>query len=507
MNRTEKNEFEGALKVIAKSSFVVFIGIALSKIFTYLYRIIVARYFGPEVYGLLALSLMVLGWFGAIATLGLTQGVLRFTPLYRGRNENNKIKHIFKFSLFVVTFTGILGTILMFTLSETISVGIFHNESLTIFLQIFSILIPFSILTNIFLSSIQSFEKVGWYSFLQNIFQNALKVIALLALVFLGFNATAIPLSYVITIIGLFILSYIVCRKTIPVLFGKYSLDERSKINKEIFAYSWPVMFYTIISSVYLWIDTFFIGFFQDATWVGLYNAAMPIAILLTFAPQLFFQMFFPLITREYGKKKITVIKELSKQVGKWITIINLPIFFMMILFPGVLINLLFGPEYLAAANALRILSIGLLIYSISTISNNLISMAGKSKAILFNTVITGATNTVLNLILIPKYGITGAALATAITYVLLSVLLLAETKIFTTILPIRRKIGVIFIVSLIPTGLMLIFKKILPKNLMTLIFAGLLFILIYLVLIYKTKCLDNEDIMILKSIKSKIFR
>ena len=63
MNKKKENLFDRSLVLLVKSSFVVFVGLFFSKICTYGYRIVVARYYGPEVYGLFALSLMVIGWF------------------------------------------------------------------------------------------------------------------------------------------------------------------------------------------------------------------------------------------------------------------------------------------------------------------------------------------------------------------------------------------------------------------------------------------------------------
>ena len=65
----------------------VFIGMFLSKIFVYLYRIIIARHYGSEVYGLFALSIMVIGWFRLVSGLGLKQGLLRYISLFRGKKE------------------------------------------------------------------------------------------------------------------------------------------------------------------------------------------------------------------------------------------------------------------------------------------------------------------------------------------------------------------------------------------------------------------------------------
>jgi O-antigen/teichoic acid export membrane protein len=505
MKKPEKREFDSSLRLLAKSSVIVFIGIAISKISTYVYRIIVARHFGPEVYGLLALALMVVGWFGAFSSLGLSPGLVRFISLYRGKKQNNKIKHIIRFSIAALTITGIFSAIVVFILADTIAISIFKNPSLSPFLQIFSIIIPLSLFSNILTSIIQGYEKIAWFSFINNIFANILRIGALVALIFLGLNTNSIPLSYLIMTFGVLAISYYVVRYKIKGVFGKYKLRNKKTINKALLSYSWPVLFSGIIASIFFWIDTFFIGFYNGATSVGHYNAATPIALLLTFAPQLFLQLFLPLITREYGKNRHKVIKELSKQVNKWISIINMPVFFMMILFPGAIINILFGPEYLVAESSLRILAVGLFIYSFSNISNNLISMAGKSKVILFSLLITSLIDVVLNIILVPKYGISGAAFSTSISYIVLAGAYIYKANSFVSVIPLRRKMLKIFFISMIPAALLLVARNFIAINLLTFIILGVFFLLVYILLILITKSLDDEDIMILRLLKNKI--
>src|SRR3989344_6631458 len=74
----ENAEFDKDLKLIAKSSVVVFLGILLSKVFTYVYRIIIAREFSPADYGLFTISAMITGWFIALSNVGLNHGLARY---------------------------------------------------------------------------------------------------------------------------------------------------------------------------------------------------------------------------------------------------------------------------------------------------------------------------------------------------------------------------------------------------------------------------------------------
>ena len=99
MQKEENLNLDYSLKILAKSSFVVFIGIIISKIATYLYKIITARTFGAEVYGLFSLAIMISTLFATFFSLGLQGGLLRFISFYRGKDEKNKIRHIIRFTL------------------------------------------------------------------------------------------------------------------------------------------------------------------------------------------------------------------------------------------------------------------------------------------------------------------------------------------------------------------------------------------------------------------------
>ncbi|MBU4116801.1 MAG: oligosaccharide flippase family protein, partial [Nanoarchaeota archaeon] len=195
-NKTTEEQVNKGLKLLVKSSFIVFIGLFLSKVLTYVYRIIIARYFGPEVYGLFSLTMMVLGWFVAISSLGLVDGLGRFIALYRGKKEYNKIKYLLSISAIILFFSSIIAAIILFFSAEFISINFFHNSNLIIFLKIFSFLIPILIFSNFLLCILRAFEKIAWHSFILNILQNIMKLVVLVLFIFLGLKTTSIIFSY-----------------------------------------------------------------------------------------------------------------------------------------------------------------------------------------------------------------------------------------------------------------------------------------------------------------------
>jgi len=506
-NKKNQKELDTSLKLIFKSSLFVFCGVFLSKILSYFYRVVVARYFGPEVYGLFSLAMMILLLITAIASLGLYQGALRFTSLYRGKNKQNKIRYLFKISTLYLFVSGILFAILLYLSSEFISINIFHNADLIIFIKIFSIIVPFQMLFYLFLAFIQAHERIKAHSFILDFLENFLKFVFLVTLIFLGLKTNAVIFSYFLGVLFVFLVSFIYCKYKIPSIFFKYKLKNtlKKQIKKELISYSWPLIFSTIIYSIAFYIDSFVLGYYKDAITVGLYNAAIPIAVLLTFFPNLFMRLFFPLITKEFSRKNIKVIRELSKQVQKWILITNLPVFFLILVFPGVFMNTLFGAEYIVASNALRFLSVGFLFYSLSIVSNTLISMVGKSKTILVDVTLISIINFILNIILIPKFGLTGAAFATMTSNIILTLIFIYQGKRYTSIVPIRRKMLGIVLSTILPTLLILYIRRFIPINLLTMLLQGVLFSLFYLLLIFLTKSFDKNDIMIIKSVTHKI--
>lgn len=513
----EKEGLNKSLKLLAKTSVIVFIGIVLSKILAYAYRIIIAREFGPETYGLFSLALMISGWFISISALGLSDGILRFIPLYRGKKDNEKTRFVFKFAIGVISITSIISAIILYFLAETISVGIFHDERLIIFLKIISFVIPFTALSYPFLSALRAFEKIKEYSFSFNILQNALKVVFLLMFIVLGYNSpNSVVLSYVLAILGMLIASYWLCRTKISSLFDKKKIEKSKgdEVLKQLFNYSIPILFFGIIYSIFYWIDSFSIGYYKSALEVGLYNAAVPIAMGLMVIPEIFMQLFFPLITREYAKNRISLIRELSKQINKWIFAFNAFILIMLLVFPGAFINILFGKSYIGAENALRILALGNIVLSLSSVPSNLLLMLGKSKTVMINMLLASILNIILNAWLIPKQsilgldnslGINGAAIATVISIIFMGLLFSYTSRKAIDILPFRRKMAIIALVAIVLGGALHYVNYYLQASAWTNLGIIILSFFAYLGLMIISRSLDRHDWVIVKETLKKI--
>ncbi len=494
-------EINKSLKLIAISSLIVLLGVFFSKIFTYLYRILIARSFGPEDYGLFSLATMILILLVAVSSLGLPEGLVRYVAFYRGKKNLQMVKTMIKESFYLITLTSLFTAGLLIILTPWISMEIFHTPDLMPYLYISAAIIPLLSLANLYLSVLRAFEKIASFSFIHNFLQNFIKIAALFIFIMWGIKEYSIMASYFISILVMFFVAFLTVKISI---FRKIKIGFKPKLKSskkslyKILSYSWPLSLLSVASFILYWVDSFTIGYFRNPVEVGLYNVAVPLAALVMIVPDLIIQLFFPLVTKEYSKNNYSLIKELSKQATKWVFMINVPLTLIIVLFPGAIINFFFGSTYLGAEHSLQLLAIGSLFGSLSIIPANLISMMGKSKIMLLNIVSMMVFNITLNILLVPSYGMVGAAFATMLVFISITIIYFIQCNHYLSFIPLRRKMLWISLLSLIPLSLVLFLKNFLTITPIILIILGIIFITIYSLTIYIFRCLDKHDFFII---------
>ncbi len=506
-------EISKSLTTLAKGSIIVFIGIFLSKFLTYAYRVIIARGFGPESYGLFSLALIIATLFSTVASLGLSEGILRYASLYNNVQDLKKLKPLLKFSLIFSFISGVVFALILFIFSDLIATNIFHDPSLSIYLAYFSIGIPFILISNLFLSIIKANQQIFKYTFTVNILQNLVRFIVIFFLIIIGLKTYAIIGSYLLGILAMFIGAYIFARKYVSNIINQKDINHKESriLNGAFISYSWPIIFAGFIGAVLYWIDSIVIGYLVDTTSVGIYGAAFTIVSLLGIAPELFMQIFLPVIVREYARGRTEVIKQTSKQVSKWIGLLNIPAFTLMFLFPNIIIELLFGSQYLGAADSLRVLAVGGFFSSFISLNTNLLSMKGKSKSILLTLGISSILNLLLSFFLVSRYGIVGAAYTTSLVWTLTLVAFSAQVYASTGILAVRKKLVSLSFFSLI-LGFGLAFSGSIFGNTLQVSLIGIIiYLILYPVVVVISKSLDQNDYSlirkVLRAVKSRNFK
>jgi Membrane protein involved in the export of O-antigen and teichoic acid len=148
-------------------------------------------------------------------------------------------------------------------------------------------------------------------------------------------------------------------------------------------------------------------------------------------------QMFAPRIAAADARGARDDLARMLKRVTYWNTAVSLPFFAMLAVVAGPLLRL-FGPRYEAGATALAILAIGQLLNTAAGPLGQVINMSGRPYVNLVNNTLVASANIVGCVILIPRYGITGAACSTAGALTLVNAIKLVEVRVMFGMWPFR---------------------------------------------------------------------
>ena len=483
-----------ALNALAKGAGITAIAMFFSKMLSYLYRIIVARLVGPEAYGQLSLAIMVVGFGGTFSLLALNSGLQKFIPEFRVNDEKAKIKGLVLGSLYISVPASLIVTITIFYGSEFIALELFESPGLVPVLKVMSVAPLFASLSKIFLDTTVAFNKIIYRAGTMKIIQNIVQLLVTLVLIILGLEVVGAAWGWIAgTIVAAILGFYFMERKVGPIIFSTANPEYQFK---KILRYSSPLLLSGIIATVMGWADTALLGYFMADSEVGLYNAALPTALLILLPHQAIGSLALTSFSELKERKKENVEKSMQRATY-WVFSLVFPTFLIMTLFSDQVLLVLFGSEYTIAGTALSILAVGYLFSASVGRVGSYLQAEGYTNYILYNNLIAIALNIGLNIAMIPVYGIIGAAIATASSTILANILMTYEVwkKEEVISLPFR-KVFEITAVGLVPLLLVAGLDMVLFNNTpFWFIFpAGIIYYLLYAAVFLRFIGLEDEE-------------
>lgn len=404
---------------ILKETVWAFLSKGATIILFLLINIILAKSLGVDNYGMWSFFLSLITIFFTISYFGINESSKRFVAQY---NKTNNLKGVLISSLKLRFIFSLLFSILLLIIYKPLTTILQHPELEILFL--YSIPVVFlSGLVEFFKNVFMGLHRIK-YNFLINISEFGLKL--LLIILFLKLS------SSLINVVNSFALALF-----ITVLLGFYLLyfnfyknlkGNDQDFKKPILNYSYPLVWISIGFIALTEIDTIMIGILSNTAEVGIYAVAKQIILKLPHISLILAMGIMPIFAKLNESNK----KELKEKFYNLLKM-NAGIFFIIVLstlfLSPFLIPLIFGIEYLGSVVPLQILTIYLFSFATSILLSNFLDYTGKAKIRAINITITIFLNIMLNLFLIPKYGATGAAIATSISYLPYVVLNFLEVK------------------------------------------------------------------------------
>jgi len=409
-----------------KGASITFLFSVMAAIVIYIFRVMLARHLGPTEYGLFYAVFTFIIFFLFIRDLGLGSALVKFISKFRALRKYNSIKTSISSVLLFQLISSVFLGIILFSFSDYLALYYFKNRISSTIIRILALYIVGSVSFIIIKGIFRGFQEMTLYASVE-LSKNVL-VITLTYIFFQnGIGIMAPVWAYTITSFALFFLYLPFAMKKFS--FFSYKIIEFKPIFKKIIFFGIPLFATSIADRVIGYIDTLFLTYFRSLSEVGIYNVILPSVLLLLKFGFAFSAIIFPLVSEISEKKNLMALKKGIILFYKYIFVILIPPFIVVSQYANELIISLFGVEYGGGITAFQILLFGVFLFNLALINNNIIAAFGEPKMVARITIFAAIFNVIANLILIPKYGIFGAALTTTISYSIVTILTVKYMK------------------------------------------------------------------------------
>lgn len=489
---------------IARGASIVFTGGIISFVLRYLFQVLVARQIGVSDFGIFSLAVASFTVFEVVASLGTTKGIIRFVSLYSQEKDYARVRGTIHITAALVLGGGVILFVLVYSLAGFLALEVFHSPKLVDIFKFMGLCIPFTALTTVFLSSTQGLKIMKYKVYVRDLFEQSFRIFLVFLFFLFGLRIWGAIFSFVISILAGTVLSGYFYRKVFRPHWQKVS---KTLIEyKKIISYSWPLVFASGFLFLEAWLSVFMLGFLATPKEVGIFSAAYKTSLLVQGIIMSFNTMFSPIISDLHHKMELKKLQSLFEMVTRWMFSLSLPLILIMCIFPQEILSI-FGKDFMIGGAAFIILSISQLINAFSGPLGVMIDMSGRSKITFLNSVLHFLLQAILCLILIPRYGVTGAALAKLISILFLRVLLLLQVHHFLSmhpfgfqlLKPVTAGCGAFVLLYFLKNSILVI------DNILLFIVAGAtLFLVIYSLLLYLLG-INEEDKLVFEKLKSKL--
>jgi len=368
--------------------------------------------YDPKIIGQFDFIRMVLLVLSSICVLGTDQSILYFTGILKSNNETEKLKAIYKKIVMLIFGLSMLVLIVFFIIGQN-RINFFFNQKGTYLLMAKAIVTLFFYSITLFnTETIRALEKIYIAELFRNTFKYISVIIGAVVLFYIHEESYLVD-TFLIGFIALSIITTIIVFR----LFEKHKKDSVKANDTDLFTYSfiahksYPMAISNLAIFLMMTFDVVFLKKFKGDETVAYYSIVMKLVSVLFMINNSVYISVSLKIAQLYTEKNQTELVKVLKESARIIVMLTFAVVLVVCLFSEDILYF-FGENYIEGKQALLILMIGQLLASFFGVSAIYLNMTGRQS--IFQVVLISAVllNLLLNIILIPMYSLTGAAIA-----------------------------------------------------------------------------------------------
>lgn len=428
----QRHASERNMLLVAKGGGIVFVG----KLFTFACRFVItfllARLLGAEQYGMYNLALSALTVAAVLSGFGLDTALVRYVAIFARRRDESGLWGALQIGLGGTIILSVLIGIGLYALAHPIAEQLFHEPKLAPLLQLASLIVPFFGLNFVIAGATQGFKKMQYATIARDISQPMIRLILIVGLAIVGLNAARALASFgvAVAITSIWLLYFLNKLFSLrrPLRTARYDTGE-------ILRFSLPVFLSDLMIFFRDNIQTLLLGALNTVASVGIYAVANQLNMIGSMFQNAIATASRPIVSELYDRGEWEQMGSIYQTTTKWTFILNLPLFLIMLLFPAQLLSI-FGKSFAAGSTALILLACGLMVNVSTGMCGLILDMTGHTTLKLINSSIQLVLSIGLSFLLIPRWGVVGAAAAALIGISTINLLRLLQVFILFRLLP-----------------------------------------------------------------------
>ena len=426
----------GAVTSTAGGAALMGLGMVISGALGYVQTVAMTHMVQRSTYGVFVLVYTMAIFLSQLTKLGLDGVLVRFLPAYRTRHEHGLASGLAMFSFWMPAAVGMACALGLIVLAGPIAQGVFHNEAYARPLREAALIVPLNSLLSITLNGLQAIKAVKWQVYVGRVIEPVGTLTLLSVFFLLGFRLEALIFAYIFSLLTAVVVGRVVFKREA----GDMLLAPPEFAPGTWMRFGAAMLFNVMTIAVIQSTDVLGVGAFESANQVSLYGAADRIGSLIAMPFFALNIVFAPMISELYAHRDLTQLDRMFALVTRWSFAVSWPICLCCVIFSAPILGI-FGKGYAAGSVALIVLAAGSIINAGTGPVSNMLAMTGQLRVLWFNTALRLVINVALVLLLIPRYGILGAAEASSLTVVILNFVSLVEVWWILKIQPYRWEI------------------------------------------------------------------
>jgi O-antigen/teichoic acid export membrane protein len=411
---------------ISRHSLVFFLGTIFTTASGYFFKVYLARALGAEALGIYALGMTVIGLLGVFNAFGLPQAAVRFVADYCATARVEMLRNFIARAIGLLLLSNLFMGGILLLIGPRIAARFYHTAALSRYFGLFALIMILGSLTGFLGQVLAGYKDVLRRTVITNFIGTPLMMILAVILVMCGLGLRGYILAQVLgAAVVLALLAISVWRLT-PAGESSLAAGPFSHLGKEVISFSAFAFAVNILEFVMAQSDKIMIGHYLNARDVGIYAVAMALVGFVPIVLQSVNQIFSPVIADLHARQDQATLRRLFQTLTKWSLGLTLPLAAVMIIFAPVLMRV-FGRDFERGWPILVIGTIGQLVNCGVGSVGYLLLMSGHQRDLVRVQVFMAVATVVLGILLIPKWGILGAAAVAALANLLSNLWYLLE--------------------------------------------------------------------------------